>query len=95
MWARARNDFTIGNSVIQVYVYLYSSPNYQYTYRNMTLEAVDYISDLDIYKTFEVTAPINGVERYWRARMQYKFDNKEWESVETKTYLISADGMLL
>jgi hypothetical protein len=95
MYARAANDLTIGFSTVQVYVYLYSSPNYQYTYRNMTLEKVGYTADLNWRDKIEVLVPINGEEKYWRARMQYKFDNKDWVSAETNTYLVNADGMLL
>ncbi|MDE7215772.1 MAG: hypothetical protein K2O08_03090 [Clostridia bacterium] len=95
IWARACNDFTLGFSTIQVYVYLYSSPTFQYTYRNMKLEAIDYIADLNIGKKLEVTAPIDGVERYWRARVKYRMDNKDWVEEETQSYLVNADGMLL
>ncbi len=95
MYARATNDLTIGLSTVQVYVYLYSSPNYQYTYRNMDLEKVGYTADLNWREKIEILVPINGEEKYWRARMQYKLDSKDWVSVETNTYLVNADGMLL
>ncbi|MDE7191122.1 MAG: hypothetical protein K2O35_01430 [Clostridia bacterium] len=92
VWARAHNDFTLGFSTIKVYVYLYSSLTYQEDRTQMTLESSNYIGDLNINKTLETTASINGVQRYWRARVYYKFDQKEWVSSETSTILIGVDG---
>ena len=92
--ARAHNDFTLGFSTVQVYVYLYSSLDYQTDYNNMKLENSAYIGDLNINKTLEVTAPIDGVKRYWRARVQYKLDKKDWQNKETNTYLIDENGNL-
>lgn len=95
VWARAKNEFTLGMSTIQVYVELYSSLAYQDSYRNMTLESKNYIADLNINKTLETIAPIDGVQRYWRARVCYKFDQKEWAFEETKTYLFDVNGNLI
>ena len=94
VWARARNDFTLGLSTVQVYVYLYSSLEYQTDYNNMKLENSAYIGDLNINKTLEVTAPIDGVKRYWRARVQSKLDNKDWQYKETDTFLVDENGKL-
>ena len=95
VWAKVHNDFTLGNSTVQVYVYLYSSLDYQDDCNNMTLENRAYIGDLNINKSLETSAPINGVQRYWRARVEYRLDYKDWKSKETKTYLIDANGNVL
>ncbi|MDE7208895.1 MAG: hypothetical protein K2O31_03350 [Clostridia bacterium] len=95
MWARAHNDFTLGPSTIQVYVYLYSSTTYQEDYMQMTLESSKYIGDLNINKTLETTAQINGVQRYWRARVKYKLDQKDWVSMESETHLVDVNGNVI
>ncbi|MDE6362430.1 MAG: hypothetical protein K2L53_05570 [Clostridia bacterium] len=95
VWALAHNDFTLGFSTIPVYVYLYSSITYQEDYMQMTLESSNYIADLNINKSLETSAPINGVQRYWRARVFFKFDNKDWSSKETITYLVDANGNVI
>ncbi|MDE6276147.1 MAG: hypothetical protein K2M75_06390 [Clostridia bacterium] len=95
VWAQAKNEFTLGPSTIQVYVELYSSLTYQESYKNMTLESQKYIGDLNINKTLETTAPIDGVQRYWRARVRYKFDQKDWASKETETVLIDINGKVV
>ena len=95
VWAMARNDFTLGNSIIEVYVELYSSSTYKNSYRDMVFESSEHIDDLNIYKTITTTAPINGEERYWRGRLHYRMDNKDWISKETATYFIDANGQIL
>ena len=94
VWADAHNDFTLGMSTVQVYVYLYSSPTYQDSYTAMTLEKLNYIYDLDINKSLRVSVSINGEQKYWKARVQYRLDNKDWVSKETVALLIDADGNL-
>lgn len=95
VWAKAHNDFTLGMSTIQVYVELYSSLTYQDSCANMTLESKNYIGDLNINATLETTAPIDGVQRYWRARVNYKLDKKDWVSKETETCLYDINGNLI
>ena len=58
----------------------------------MTLEAANYIADLNIHKSLYCRNYINGVKRYWRAKVTYKFDNKGWREQESDTMLIEADG---
>lgn len=95
VWAKAHNDFTLGLSTIPVYVELYSSETYQEDYTLMVLESRNYISDLNIFNSLETSAPINGVQRYWMARMRYRFDNNDWVIKTTQTYLFDADGYLI
>ena len=60
----------------------------------MTLENQKYIYDLDMGKSVRTSAPINGVQRFWRARMMYKIDSKDWVSKETVSLLIDVNGNL-
>lgn len=95
VWAEAHNEFTLGFSTIQVYVELYSSNTDQDSYKNMQLESKNFISDLNIGKSIRTTAPINGRQLYWRGRLFYKMDSKDWVSKETITYLVDADGNVI
>ncbi|MDE6472698.1 MAG: hypothetical protein K2L52_06685 [Clostridia bacterium] len=95
VFAEAQNVFTLGNSTIQVYVFIYSSPTYQESYKDMTLENQKFIGDLDIHKSVRTSAPINGVQRFWKARMMYKFDNRDWVAKETVALLIDVNGNLV
>ncbi len=94
VFAEAQNTFTLGKSTVSVYVFIYSSPTYQESYKDMTLENQKYIYDLDMGKSVRTSAPINGVQRFWRARMMYKLDNKDWVSKETVSLLVDVNGNL-
>ncbi len=94
VWAEVQNTFTLGKATVSVYVFIYSSPTYQESYKDMTLENQKYIYDLDMGKSVRTSAPINGVQRFWRARMMYRLDNKDWVSKETVSILIDANGNL-
>ncbi|MDE5655427.1 MAG: hypothetical protein K2I46_07500 [Clostridia bacterium] len=95
VWAEAHNEFTLGKSTIQVYVFIYSSLTYQESYKDMKLENQKFIGDLDIYKSVITSAPINGVQRFWKARMMYKLDNKDWVAKETVALLVDVNGKLV
>ena len=73
-------------STVQIYVFLYSSPTYQESYTEMTLENQKFIGDLDIKKSLRTSASINGVQRFWKARVKYKLDNNDWVAKETEAY---------
>lgn len=93
--ATARNDFTLGTSVIIVYVELYSSETYQNTSSNMRYENSAMTKDLDIYQSISLTLSTNGQQRYWRARLRYKFDDANWAYKETETVLYNANGVMI
>ena len=95
VYVQAHNDFTLGPSTIKVYVYLYSSLTYQEDRNQMTLQNSNYIGDLNINQTLETSAEIGGVQRYWRGRVYYQLDKKDWVSKETNTVLIGADGSII
>lgn len=92
VYARVKNEFTLGFAVVQVYAQLYSSYTYQNDYTKMTLESQAYIGDLNIYETLRTAAPINGEQKYWMARAYYKIDNGQWKDKVTKVWLVDANG---
>ncbi|MBR2967460.1 MAG: hypothetical protein IKC35_01620 [Clostridia bacterium] len=93
--ATAKNDFTLFTSTVRVYVYLYSSTTNQDSYINMSLESGNYIDDLDMGESISASAAINGVKRYWQARIYYKVDNKDWTEKLSNVWLIDVDGTII
>ena len=92
VWAEAKNNFTLFPSVIFVYVELYSSMTYQEQYTSMTLEKQVSVDDLDQGQSLRAAVPTGGEEKYWCARLAYKFDDREWVSKTTPVLLFDADG---
>lgn len=92
--AGAKNSFTLFPSIVRVYLYLYSSDTYQDNYANMTLMASNFIEDLNIGKSIETSASTGGEQKYWKARVRFSVDNKEWKEATTETLLYGADGIL-
>lgn len=90
--AVAKNEFTLFPSTIRVIVTLYSSNTYQENIANMTLESTATTDNLDIFATLEASAYTGGVQKYWRGRVEYKFDNDDWATLETATVLCNGDG---
>lgn len=95
IYATAKNKFTLGNSIIIVNLYLYSSETYTEDCNLMKLESFKNILDLDQGKTLETRAATNGAQRYWRAVMRYKFDDREWTEKQTPTVLFNGYGQVL
>ena len=93
--ATVENTFTLFPSTIRVYVELYSSETYQESYASMTLEKMNMVADLNMGETLSVSVSTGGEQKYWRARMRYKFDDRDWISQETDSLLYSAQGELL
>ena len=92
VWATVKNDVSIFLSTVKVYVELYSSVTYKSSYQNMTLESRAYVSDLDMGKSLTTYALIDGVKRYWIARVYYKVGSKDWAEKMTGVWLIDVDG---
>lgn len=92
VWATAKNSFTLFPSIVQVYVELYYSYEFEENYQYMTLVAKEYIGDLDQGNTLTVTATTNGETLYWKARVNFKRDNNVWKEQVTDTFLIDGDG---
>lgn len=95
IWATVKNEFTLFPSTVYVIVELYSSTEYQESYSNMTLVAINSTLDLDMGDTLVAEYPTGGVQKYWQARMRYRIDNDSWKSKDTGTYLYSAEGEFL
>ncbi len=95
VWAIAKNKITIFPSTVRVIVELYSSFTYQESHLNMTLEAKNNIADLDMGKTLEARASTKGEQKYWKARMYYKVDNKDWVEQSTETILLDKNGVFV
>lgn len=95
IWGQAKNNFTLFPSTIEVYVELYSSTEYPYSFREMELEAEDYTADLNMGDALRVYASTGGEQKYWLARMRYKFDDRNWAEELTPIAIYSADGEFL
>ena len=95
VWAIAKNDFTLFPSEVYVEVVLYSSTTYTENISSMQEEARNSIDDLDMGKSIEARADIDGRDLYWRALVNYRKDGGALTTKETSTYHISADGRLL
>lgn len=90
--ATAKNEFTLGPSTIKVIVKLYSSNEFQNSADAMTLVSSDSTPDLNIFEQIQTSAPTGGVQKYWRGRVEYKFDTAAWKIAESDTFLFHADG---
>ncbi len=87
VFATVKNSFTLLPSTIMIYLELYSSYDYQSSYTDMTLEKRAYCPDLNIGSSLEVRVSKNGETKYWKARVFYKFDKREWTEKVTDTML--------
>lgn len=90
--ATARNDFTMFPSTIPTYVELFSSTTYKESCTNMVFEGSNYTGDLNIYESLQFSVSTNGENKYWLARVRYKFDNDAWTEKSTGCYFFDATG---
>lgn len=95
VFAEARNDFTFGFAQVYVIVKLYSYPTLRESCDMMNFENQNSIIDLNMYQSIRVEAQINGVARYWKARVEYRLDKKDWKYQETETTYVTAEGSVL
>lgn len=92
---QVKNVFTLFPSTIVVYLELYSSEVYTEDHTQMTLEGSNYTQDLNQGEILEVRVSTGGRQRYWKVRMRYQFDDRDWVEDETRSILYSADGECL
>lgn len=92
VYATVKNAFTLLPSTVQVILDLYYSPNYQYSYTDMTLAARDIVGDLNMGKSLTVYASTNGEQLWWTARIYYKIDSKDWQETYTDAALFDEYG---
>lgn len=78
-----------------VYLELYSSYEYTEDYTEMTCVKRVMIADLNQGEMLEASAPTNGEQKYWCARMRYKFDQRDWAEEITPIFLRDAAGNLV
>ena len=92
VWATAKNEFTLFPSIVQVFVEIYYSYDYQESYTTMTLAERNYIYDLDQGEILQAIGNTNGQKLYWQGRLRYKADSAEWREMNTSTFLCDGDG---
>ncbi len=85
--AKVKNTFTLFPATARVQAYLYYSETETNSYAEMTEVATEYIEDLNLGKTLTASWDTKGRGGYFRARMRYKIDNREWEERVTGQYL--------
>lgn len=90
--ARARNDFTLGTTILAVKVELYASVYFPMDYTEMQKVAWHETYDLNIFDTLTATSPTRGQQKYWCARVMYNKDGEGWKSDVTPIVLIDANG---
>lgn len=90
--AIAENRFTLGSTVLQVFVELYASETFPYDISEMKKVGSYYSSDLNIFESISTTASTEGKAKYWCAKVMYNKDNKGWESKNTAILLYDANG---
>ncbi len=84
--AKVKNTFTLFPATARVQAYLYYSETETNSYAEMTEVATEYIEDLNLGKTLTASWDTKGRGGYFRARMRYKIDNREWEERVTGQY---------
>lgn len=90
--AIARNDFTLGNTILAVKVELYASVYFPMDYTEMQKVAWHETYDLNIFDTLSATSPTRGQQKYWCARVMYNKDGEGWKSDVTPIILLDANG---
>lgn len=90
--ATAKNEFTLGNTKLQVIVELYALVFFPMDYTEMQKVAWNQIDDLNIFESISATSPTRGQQKYWCARVLYNKDDQGWVSKTTGIRLIDANG---
>lgn len=90
--AKARNQFTLGNTVLAVKVELYASVYFPMDYTEMQKVAWHETEDLNILESITATSPTRGETKYWCARVMYNKDGEGWKSDVTGIVRYDANG---
>ena len=91
----AKNAFTLGTSVIPVYVALFRSDDYVDNTANMVLVAQRYTADLNIFEAISVTASTGGRSSYWAVRVRYNKDYSGWTEIWSPIFHFDAQGNII
>lgn len=94
IYGTAKNAFTLGSSIIPVYIVLWSSESKNGISINNLPEASNYIGDLNIFKSIECSKGTGGKAKYWQAYVFWNFDNKGWEYGSTQVMYYDANAVL-
>lgn len=92
MTATAKNQFTLGNTTLRVYVELYRAYEIPDYYTDMERVAYNYTGDLNIFDEISVTTPTGDAAAFWCARVRYQKDNDDWRSEVTGIFLFDMYG---
>lgn len=92
--AYVKNKFTFLPSVVHARVALYASETYTEDLDEMEMKCVSVAPDLDMGHEITAWAP-HETTMYWRAEMNYYDDDGVYQTRETGTYLIDANGNIL
>lgn len=84
VYGRATNIFALGPTTLYTVIILYSSDTYTEDIEQMTFEAYNSISDLNMGKSIECSVEYDG-PKYWCARVRYKNGGDSWKSEVTGT----------
>lgn len=87
----ATNQFTLGPSVIEVKLRLYSS--YEADMSTPILEAFKNIGDLNMGNSISAVGYLDG-ERYFQGEMDYRMDYGSWHYSKTSVFFIYIDGTM-
>lgn len=75
----AKNTFTLGKSIIPVYIVLWSADSKTGIDLDIDPEGFNYTKDLNIFKSIDCSNGTGGRAKYWQAHAYWNFDNKGWE----------------
>lgn len=92
VWATVKNEFTLFPATVTVYLELYYSYEYRESYTQMTRSGQVYTYDLNMGETLQYSASTEDEQRYWKARVYYRFDNDPWKEKLTNTALFDEIG---
>ncbi len=93
--ATAKNKLTILPSNVQVALELYYSEACPTSFAGMTFIDKNFVADLNMGESLTVSAPTNGEQYWWAARIYYKIDSKSWQEKVTNIYLFDKEGKAL
>ena len=92
--ATAKHDFSVFDKNVKIYVLLYYSTEFTVDHDEMTLAGYAFDGELKKGETLSVTAPSEGEESFWIARIYYKINDGRWEEMFAGPILCPADNEL-
>lgn len=90
--ASVKNTFTLFPSTVPVSIELYFSETYTTDYTKMDVVVYDSTPDLNMGETISVSAPTQGVQGYWCARVRYQENMGSFKDMITPVCLYDEDA---